>query len=84
MSLGGNSLHCEGASELVTALVSVCEGVEEQVKPPLSRLHLQDNGIDVLGEKGMVETVLFTRLLKRFEIFHFSNEVVSMLVCLSV
>lgn len=64
--------------------MSVCEGVEEQVKPPLSRLHLQDNGIDVLGEKGMVETVLFTRLLKRFEIFHFSNKVVSMLVYLSV
>ena len=66
MSLVGNSLHCEGASELVTALATVCEGVDEQTKPPLSRLHLQDNGIDVLGERGLVETVVFTRMLKRF------------------
>ena len=66
LSLNGNNLHCDGASELITALVSVCEGgSEQQLKPPLSRLHLQDNGIDILGSKGMVESVSFARLLKR-------------------
>ena len=65
LSLIGNNLHCEGASELVTALVKVIEGGRESLGPPLSRLHLQDNGIDVLGSKGMFDPIIFTRLLKR-------------------
>lgn len=66
LSLAGNSLHCEGASELMTALVTVCEAGREGLRPPLSRLHLQDNGIDILGSKGMFEPVVFIRLLKRY------------------
>ena len=65
LSLTGNSLQCEGASELVRTLVSVCEAGSEELVPPLARLHLQDNGIDTLGPKGMFEPVLFIRLLKR-------------------
>lgn len=65
LSLAGNSLHCEGAIELMTVLVTVCEAGREGLKPPLSRLHVQDNGIDILGPKGMFEPVVFIRLLKR-------------------
>ena len=70
LSLIGNSLHCEGASELVTGLVTVAEKGSGQMMPSLSHLYLQDNGIDVLGSKGMFEPVLFTRLLKRHTYTH--------------
>ena len=50
----------------MTALVTVYEAGREGVRPPLSRLHLQDNGIDILGSKGMFEPVFFIRLLKRY------------------
>ena len=65
LSLSGNSLECEGASVLLRAVVTVCE-VGAEFKPPLARLHLQDNGIDTLGSKGMFEPVLFIRILIRY------------------
>lgn len=67
LSLAGNSLLCEGATELLKALVIVCESDADYI-PPLARLNLQDNGIDCSGPKGMIEPVMFIRTLKRYSI----------------
>ncbi len=49
MSLRGNTLECEGASELIRPVVALCESGEFEKPPPLAKLDLRDNGMDGCG-----------------------------------
>lgn len=68
LSLRGNTLECEGATELIRPLVAMCESSEAQGPPPLARLDLRDNGMDGCGGGGgkTFVPVLCMRVFRRW------------------
>ena len=70
LSVAGNRLECEGMTELLRPVVALCEASDpsQQILPPLAKLFLQDNAIDIHGTcGGMFAPVITMRALKRLE-----------------
>lgn len=70
LSVAGNRLECEGMTELLRPVVALCEASDpsQQILPPLAKLFLQDNAIDIHGTCGGVfAPVISMRALKRLE-----------------
>lgn len=70
LSVAGNRLECEGMTEFLRPVVALCEASDpsQQILPPLAKLFLQDNAIDIHGTcGGMFAPVITMRALKRLE-----------------